>query len=281
MRSGDRAIVMGLGILGLLAACWLLLLSPKRQEAAQLKDDVAALETEVAEQDALVAEGAAAKDDFDANYQQLVVLGKAVPEAADTSSLIAEMSSLSARTKLEFRTLDLVEGTAAPPAPVATETTAEEPPAEGEEAEEAEEGETTDSTATPVAATEASAAALPIGAAVGPAGLPVMPYAMDFTGGYFEFADFLEGLDGFVHSRNDQVVVDGRLLTVDGFNFTGDPRTGFPDLVGSLALSAYVTPDDQGLVGGASPTDPAATVPSTTTAPPAAPATSTPTASTP
>lgn len=278
MRSADRAIVMGLGILGLLAACWLLLISPKREEAAQLKDDVAVLEEEVADQEALVAAGADAKEDFDTNYQQLVVLGKAVPEGPDTSSLIAEMSALSARSKIEFRNFDLVEATAAPPATAAAQTTADEPPAEGEEGEAT---EATEATAAPVAATEASAATLPIGAAVGPAGLPVMPYAMDFTGGFFEFADFLEGLDGFVHAKDAKVVVDGRLLTVDGFAFAGDPRTGFPDLVGNLALSSYVVPEDQGLVGGASPTDPAATVPSTTTAPPTAPASSTPTTATP
>ena len=41
------------------------------------------------------------------------------------------------------------------------------------------------------AATEASAATLPLGATVGPAGLAVMPFALTFSGDFFEIADFL------------------------------------------------------------------------------------------
>ena len=37
---------------------------------------------------------------------------------------------------------------------------------------------------------------LPIGATVGTAGLPVMPYEMEFEGGFFEIADFFGAVDG-------------------------------------------------------------------------------------
>ncbi len=47
-------------------------------------------------------------------------------------------------------------------------------------------------------ATEASAAALPIGAVVGPAGLPTLPVHLNFQGGFFDIANFIGGVDGLV-----------------------------------------------------------------------------------
>ena len=62
------------------------------------------------------------------------------------------------------------------------------PPAEGAPA------------ATTVPATESAAAVLPLGAAVGLAGLPTMPYDLIFTGDFFDIADFMAGLDRMVKS---------------------------------------------------------------------------------
>jgi Tfp pilus assembly protein PilO len=280
MRRADRAILAGLAILGLLAAFWFLVLSPKRDEVSKLEDEVSALGAEVAEQEALIADGEAARRDFESNYRQLVVLGKAVPEAADTSSLITEFSALSDSSELDFRSFDLVEAGAAPPAPAAAETTVDEPASESGEAEPAP-AEGAEATAVPAAATEATAASLPIGATVGPAGLPVMPYAMQFTGGYFDFADFLGGVDQLVSSQGDEVVVDGRLLTIDGFSFSPDPKKGYPWLVGDLSLTSYVAPEDEGLVAGATPTAPPPAAPAPASGTPAEPAgAATPTSST-
>ena len=52
---------------------------------------------------------------------------------------------------------------------------------------------------------------------MGPAGLPVMPYSLKFTGDFFQIANFLESLDEMVHMPHGEVDVTGRLLTVDGF----------------------------------------------------------------
>ncbi|MGH2951055.1 MAG: hypothetical protein ACRDKX_03320, partial [Solirubrobacterales bacterium] len=115
-------------------------------------------------------------------------------------------------------------------------------------------------------ATEAAAAVLPIGSTVGPAGLPVMPYDLDFRGSFFDIADFMAGLDGLVRLKGDGVGVDGRLLTVDGFTLSGDQRTGFPFLEADLHVTTYVAPADQGLTAGATPQAPAtATTPATPT----------------
>src|SRR5687768_9068848 len=91
MKRSDRTIFIVLPVIALVVAYWMLVLSPKREEASKLDDEVAALEAEVAqaEQTADVAEQARAS--FDEDYQKVVTLGKAVPEDDDTASLITQI----------------------------------------------------------------------------------------------------------------------------------------------------------------------------------------------
>jgi hypothetical protein len=102
-----------------------------------------------------------------------------------------------------------------------------------------------------------------------------MPYDLHLSGGFFGIADFLESLDGLVHTRNGGVTVNGRLLTVDGFSLTtgegsadsttsptaGQASTG---LQAEVAVTSFLTPADQGVTGGSTPAGPAVTDPGTT-----------------
>ncbi len=265
MKSTDRTILLGLAVVGLVAAFWFLLLSPKREEASQLEADVTELQAQVDESEAAAATGEQAKDDFAVNYRRLVSLGKAVPKDADTPSLLVELQGLSDRSNVDFRSISLSDASAdaAAALPEATAT----PPATA-----ATPAGTTTAGALP---TEATAALLPIGATVGSAGLPVMPYALEFQGGFFDIADFFGRIDGMVvvDESGDSVKVDGRLLTIDGFALEAGP-TGFPSLVANVQATSYLTPVDQGVTAGASPTAPAATTPTdpAATATPATPA---------
>ena len=72
-----------------------------------------------------------------------------------------------------------------------------------------------------------AASTLPLGAAIGPAGLAVMPYELTFTGDFFRVADFIEGLDSLVETTNAKVGVDGRLITIDGFSLDADSSWAF------------------------------------------------------
>lgn len=278
MKATDRLVIAGIAVLGLTAAFWFFLLSPKREEASTLGDDVAALEASVAEQQELALAAEQARGDFDSDYRELLVLGKAVPESDDTASLFAQLTAVSDRAAVQLRGIELTESTAAPPALP--------PPPPAEEATTPTEGEPADAAATtaavPAPATEASAATLPIGATVGAAGLPVMPYSLSFRGDFFEMADFFDGLDDSIHTRGaDDVEVSGRLVTVDGFAFKADPRKGFPNLFSNVAVTSYVTPADQGALAGATAGGPAATVPPATATPAAAPVTPPPASATP
>ena len=285
MRRADRTIVVSLAVVGLIVAFWMLVISPKRHEASSLKEDITQLQSSVDQAEQTAAAGQQARKAFGANYRRLVVLGKAVPADDDQASLLVQIERLANRAGVRFQAISLTDAsadttaTATPTAPAgSTESSAPPaaPPAEP----------------TAATATEATAATLPIGATVGPAGLPVMPYDLTFTGEFFQIADFLQGLDGMVHTRQAKVDVNGRLLTVDAFTLepeqtstVGASLDPTPVLTASLAVTTYLTPAEQGITAGATPAAPAPATPapasptpasSTTTTTPTATATPTP-----
>jgi Tfp pilus assembly protein PilO len=247
MSSSNRIIAAMLAVVAIAAAFWIVLLSPKREEAKKLDAEVERLEASLAAHQAEVSEAEAARDEFPTQYQRLVVLGKAVPGDDDVASLLVQVNRIASRVGGKFREIQLTAGGEG-----ATEAPPTTPPAAGE--------------ATPVSATEVAASLLPLGAKIGPAGLAVMPYSVTFDGNFFDVADFIKGLDALVNTGDEEVVVDGRLVTIDGFALEADAELGFPYLEASFALTTYLTPPSQGVPGGATPEVPA----TTTTVTPAA-----------
>ncbi len=266
MKASDRSVLIGVAIVGLLAVVWFFLLAPKRAEVAALDQQIVELEASVVAEEQLALTSEQAREGYEDAYQRLVVFGKAVPNGADAASLIEQTSTLAERTGIDFRAIVLGEGSgeAPPPAPALTEPTAEGAPA-GEGA-----------STTPAVATEAAAATLPIGATIGSAGLPVMPYDISFSGDFFSVADFMAGLDSLVRPASGRkpaaIGVDGRLLTVNGF--TLEPDTADPSILRvEMNVTSYVAPADQGLTGGATPAAPAPSIAAPVSAPPIATAT--------
>ena len=303
MRRSDLTVLATIGGLLLLAAFWLLILSPKRNQASALQSKADDLRAQLQQDQGVVQSAEAARKGFDQNYRRLVVLGKAVPQDADTPSLLVQIQSLADRSGVDFRAIDLGESSsssAPPPTPstgpsgvpvpptstgsttstdtAGTATTtpgasasapsaaSATPPATGT-------GDTSTAvTSTPTAGapttsalpTESSAASLPIGASVGPAGLPTMPYDLKFRGDFFEIAKFIAGVDDLVHARNGAASVSGRLITINGLAVNG----AAPKLTADLSVTTYVTPFDQGTLAGASQSGPAPAAPG---APPAVP----------
>jgi Tfp pilus assembly protein PilO len=234
LKSSNAPIVAMLVVAALAVAFWMLALSPKREEASKLGEQVQQLEASLAQHRQEAASAAEARDEFPAQYRQLVVLGKAVPGDDDTASLLVSVNRIAERAGVKFRDLELSgEGGEAETPPVATG-------------------------ATPVSATEAEASLLPLGAAIGHAGLAVMPYTLVFDGSFFEVADFIEEIDSMVRTDNQDVTVDGRLVTLDGFSLAADANEGFPQLDATFAVTTYLTPPSQGVTAGATEVAPAA-----------------------
>lgn len=248
MSSSTRIVVSLLAVAVLGGAFWLLVLGPPRQQASELGEEVTQLESSLAESRNQADEAIKARRKFPVNYQQLVVLGKAVPGSDDTSSLLIQVSQVANRSHVKFNSIKLSGS-----------------------AEESASGEVAPTTpavpsSTPVPPTEAAAALLPLGATIGTAGLGIMPYNLTFSGDFFHVADFIKGIDSLVEiKKGSHVAVDGRLMTLNGFALTPeDEESGSSNLQASFSVTTYLVPPTQGITAGASPAGPGATVPAAT-----------------
>jgi Tfp pilus assembly protein PilO len=269
MTSTNRVIVAVLAVVVLAIAFWMLLLGPKREEASKLGAQVEEVTASLAQHQAEAAEALEARQGFATDYQHLVVLGQAVPGDDDTASLLVQLNTVAEKAGVSFRTLTLEAAEAgaapapeapAPEAPSAEGSAPEAPSAEGSAAE-----ASAGTPASLTSPTEVAASTLPLGAAIGPAGLGVMPYKLAFDGQFFQIADFIKGLDSLVKTQNAQVSVDGRLITINGFSLA-PASGGFPALEATFSVTTYLTPPSQGVTAGATPASPGtATLASATT----------------
>jgi Tfp pilus assembly protein PilO len=233
-KTGSAPLIGLLAVAVLAIAFWVVLLSPKQGEAAKLGEEIAEVESSLAQHRAEVDTAEAARKSFPVDYRKLVVLGKAVPANSETPSLLVQVSGIAERTGVEFKDIELSSAGG------------------GEEASSA---PTAAPGGQPVSATEAAASLLPLGASVGTAGLATMPYTLTFEGSFFKVADFIKEIDSLVKTPREEVLVDGRLLTIDGFSLSAGPE-GFPSLTATFAVTSYVTPPAQGTTAGATPASP-------------------------
>ena len=297
----DRRILLILVPIVLLVAYYFLLLSPKRDDLKTARD-----EQHTAEQarDQSVAQAATlerARQTFAADYAAVVRLGKAIPETIDAPSLLVQLDRASNGTHIDFDSVTF--GGRASTTVTATQTTtttqgAAQPngnaaaggaPAQtgvggatesagnavnqGNQAstgvDQASSGTDTTSTTTTTATT-----ATPAPAAT-PSALDTVALTFNFTGTYFDLADFFHRLKRFVYVANNQIFVRGRLMTIDALTFapaaaaTGPTNTsgGAGRLSATVGATVYLSPKGQGVTGGATPAGPAGTDTTTTTTP--------------
>jgi Tfp pilus assembly protein PilO len=224
MSQPTKTALSVFGLVIVAGLFWLLLIAPKREKADELSEQVAAakVSTETARQRA--QDGLAAKRNFPRNYQQLVLLGKAVPADSGTASMLVQLNDIGNHNRTPFLGIELKNS-------------------EDEEGEE----------------TESEVASLPpIGSGAGPAGLRSMPYDLEFEGGFFDAADFIQGVNSLVQTKDGRVYADGRLITFDRFEMVATKTTFRPKELGlKFFITAYATPAGQGLTAGATSAGPA------------------------
>lgn len=234
MNQSTKTALAVIAVFALAGAFWLLLLGPKREKASELSEQTASLRSEVASEQQRADAAVVAKREFPRYYSELVLLGKAVPAEAATPSLLVQLNGVSARSDTSFQSIATGGG--------------------GEEAVSA-----------PAATTEPASTLPPIGSTAGPAGFSAMPYSLELDGGFFDVANFVQGLDSLVTTKDGVVVAKGRLVTIDSFTLApaSEESTGGPDakLAANFEVNTYVTPPGQGLTAGATPSGPTATPP--------------------
>ena len=293
LTDRDRKIMIALVPVVVLVAYWFLLLAPKREEAASASKELTK-QTErrdSAQSAATAARGA--KTDFAADYGEIVRLGKAIPAGVDMPSLLVQLDRAAEGTGIRFTRVAQGERIA-PPAPASTAPTDGSAPADGSAPVDAggapaqtapgsavESANNTAQTAA-TASTQSDAAAqsgvdattssssgtggLPVGggatnpataaAPAGPTGLETVPLELEFVGNFFNLADFFHDVKRFVRVANQNVVVSGRLVTIEGVKFSSDPLL-FPRITAEMTATVYLSPKAEGTTAGATPQGPA------------------------
>jgi Tfp pilus assembly protein PilO len=294
LSARDKKILVVLVPVVVLAAYWFLLLAPKREEASTAATALAEQQErlETARTASRAAEGA--QQSFEVSYAQLVRLGKAIPSSVDMPSLLVQLDAAAAGTGIQFTNITAGERTAAAPA-LPTASGSESRPVEaGGEAAQSVPGATVEHANSVQQATDAriseaeqtdldtqtstsGGGGLPVGggaapagtaapATTAPAGLETVPLELEFAGNFFNLADFFHDVKRFVRVANQDVLVSGRLLTVEGVSWASDAEN-FPRLTATVTATIYLSPQAQGVTAGATPQGPAPTTPAGTSTP--------------
>jgi Tfp pilus assembly protein PilO len=289
LSDRDRKILLVIVPVLVVAAYWFLLLAPKREAASQ----AAAEATEQTERRdgarALAKAAQGAETDFAADYAEIVRLGKAIPSTVDMPSLMVQLDRAAAGTGIRFTRIATGDREPVAAAPQPAPAPSGEAPAEagGQPAQSApgtaveSANQTAQDASQPADAatqsgvdpadtqtSESSGSGLPVGGGTAtgtsattgtsPAGLETVPLELEFVGNFFNLADFFHDVKRFVRVANQNVVVSGRLISVDGVRFSSTTDL-FPRITAEVTATVYLSPKAQGATAGATPAGPAPT----------------------
>lgn len=258
MTTRDRTVLMVIAALALVAAGWFLLLAPVRGDAKALDGQLAAAQARLQTADTAVAAARRAEAGYRDDYATVARLGKAVPVDDDVPSLVVQLQSAARQARVDFRSIELSAGAAAPTTPAPVAPTSPETGTTGTTGATGAAGAAGAVPVTPAVATQ------PPGVAVDASGVPSLPLDLEFSGGYFRLADFVDRLTRFVKIDGQRLDVSGRLLTIDGIALKAGAG-GYRKMQASVRANAYLLPEQDPVAAGADP----AAVPGS---PPAAPA---------
>jgi hypothetical protein len=247
MTGRDRIVIVGLFVLAVLAAGWLLAVSPERKQAAQLESTVASARQELQTAQAQATSARSAQARYLEAYKSIVSLGKAVPPLDEVPALIYELDQASNERSIEFNSIS------------ASSTGTGGGGAAGSAA---------------AAATPAAFAQMPFTFVFKGSFLGLEHLLSQVDG----FAKVTATSGGAASSQTVSeiggVQVSGRLLTIQSVELTPESQGGAgaglksskgtgsgaskrKELTASISATAYVLPASQGLTGGATAAGPA------------------------
>jgi hypothetical protein len=288
ITARDKKIITLLLPIALIAAYWFLVLAPKKDESAAIQEQLTQAQTDQQSAESAAASVSGAKSNFAADYTTVIRLGKAVPSTVDMPSLLVQLDRASRGTGISFDKIATGDRQAAPAAAAAPSGgsgsgsgTAQSGPGKAKQA--AQNGANqASSTGTLNGAQPAAAGSTSGTAATAAPGLESVGLDFTFHGTFFDLAEFFHRMKRFVKVVNDDIVVRGRLMTVDSFQWKAEPDK-WPFLTADVHATVFLAPKAQGVSAGATPTGPGAT-PATpasngsTPAPSSTPATTAPAA---
>ena len=105
MTARDRLVLIGIAALGVLAAVWLLVVAPEREQAASSPTEVSAAQAQLASAESQVSSARAAQAQYATAYASIVRLGKAVPAEPGSPSLIYQLAQASNQKNVDFASI--------------------------------------------------------------------------------------------------------------------------------------------------------------------------------
>lgn len=209
MTARDRLVIIVVLVLVAIAASWVFVIQPKRDEASKLAAQVASAQQQVDGARSLVAQQEHARAMYKAETAELARLGEAVPADDDVPSLIYQLQHAANGARIDFLGVALSQS-----------------------------GTTTAAGAASTGATSSSA--LPPGVTVGTNGLPSEQFTFTFHGTYFQLTRFFNAVQRFVRVNDQSVFVSGRLLSLDAIDLVA-ARSGFPQISATISATTYLS----------------------------------------
>jgi Tfp pilus assembly protein PilO len=178
MTRRDRLVIVIVALVAAIAASWLLVVSPKRDQAAKLGTKAASEQQALDTARTQLAQNAAASKQYASNYAALARLGEAVPASDQIPSLIIQLQNAADGARVDFQSLQ--NGTAS---------------------------STAGSTPAPTS-----------GTATGASDAVSEQLSFSFSGSYFQLSNFFNKVQHFVTPNGNGVLVRGRLISLNSVN---------------------------------------------------------------
>ncbi len=128
MTRRNTMLLVAVAAIAAVGAYWMLVLSPKREEAVALDTQISTKQAALAQAEAEVASYEQARGSYKANYSLVARLGKAVPADDDMRSLMVQLNAVADKTKVDFRTINISAQGAPAAGPGAVPATGPAPP---------------------------------------------------------------------------------------------------------------------------------------------------------
>jgi Tfp pilus assembly protein PilO len=276
MTERDKKIIVLLVPLLAVLGYWFLVLAPKRKEASQVGNQLTQAQSKRDSAQSQLSHLMGAKNSFATDYATVIRLGKSVPTSLDMASLMVQLNTAAKGTGIEFTKVEAGQRSAAPAAGSTPPGGGQGVTAPGAPPAQSGTGKTAQNAANNVnnanaqnganaaaangngaGATGSAGAGNQQASSSGAQGLDSVPLDFEFTGNFNNLADFFHRVKRFVRVVNDQIQVNGRLLTIDSLNFDGSQT--FPNIKANVTATVYLTPAAQGVTDGATPQGPATT----------------------
>jgi Tfp pilus assembly protein PilO len=92
MTGRDRMVLMGVIVVAILGAGWMMVVSPERKKANSLSAEVTSAQASLSTAEGELSKARAAQSQYAAAYSSIVSLGKAVPASKEVPSLIFQLA---------------------------------------------------------------------------------------------------------------------------------------------------------------------------------------------